>query len=146
MAAPRAGFDGGAVAAVVPLHIEETDAKVGRAVPLCAVAELKAPAVALELKMQRYGRNEVFQQWEEPEDEPEEEEEDLSLLNKLQRGVSGGKIKGFNQELPNRMVFPFYYRAPPTIDIEEVSVSSRPRFPGPYPFDRFILFDSSNYR
>ncbi|GJM89016.1 hypothetical protein PR202_ga05611 [Eleusine coracana subsp. coracana] len=113
MAAARAGFGGGPVAAVFPLHVEEIDANVGPAVPPCAVAELKTPVEALELKMRRDGRNEVFQQWELPEDESEEdeEEESLSLLKKLQRGVPGGRIKGFNQELPNPVVFPICYSA-----------------------------------
>ncbi|GJN14876.1 hypothetical protein PR202_gb01744 [Eleusine coracana subsp. coracana] len=123
MAAARAGFGGGPVAAVFPLLVEEIDANASRAIPPCAVAELKAPVEALELKMRRDGRNEVFQQWELPEDESEEEkdeeEESLSLLMKLQRGVPGGRIKGFNQELPNPVVFPITYSGLPTFDLEE---------------------------
>jgi FAD synthase len=112
MAAALAGAGGGgALVAVVPLHVdEEIDSRI---TPLCVgVAEVKEAAAALKLKMRVNDRHEVFQLWELPDEEEEEQDFSSSLLNKLQRG---GQIEGQKQLVG----FPLYYRGPPSFDLEE---------------------------
>jgi hypothetical protein len=129
---------GGAVLAVsAPQYVDEVDAEDDRVVDLC-VAEVNPTAVSLpKLKMRVEGSDEVFQQWGLSEDEPEDES---SLVEKMQRGVSIRRRR-INKEPPSNLVSPLCYRGPPSFDLDEEC-----QFPPLFIFlilDERSLFDCS---
>lgn len=85
----------GEVAASVPLYVEDVEADVGRFVPLCVAPRIDT--AALKLKMRLDGDNEVFQQWEQLEEEDggvSTGVADPAPATSLGRGRGGGRRVG----------------------------------------------------
>ncbi|TVU36987.1 hypothetical protein EJB05_18949, partial [Eragrostis curvula] len=74
-----------AAAARVPVHVEKEEMD---GVPLCTVAEVKAPAMELKLKMRLDERDEVFQKWDDVEHQLPEQEKESSSSSLLKTDAS----------------------------------------------------------
>lgn len=127
----------GEVAASVPLYVEDVDADVGRFVPLCVAARIDT--AALKLKMRLDGDNEVFQQWEQREEEDGGVSagvadpaaaisvtkgcggggDPATLFSPVIRHCTTGEIKGYNPERARPVVYHFFHRVPAAFDLHE---------------------------